>query len=141
MAPELFSEDAKPSTEADMYAFGMVVYEVITGARPYGQRKLLEIPVLTVRGLRPSRPEDPMPVGFGQGTWEFAERCWDENQTQRPSARAALEHFERVAKTSTVVDPGPTIRIRGPAGEATSRLENSSRNFCEYRGSSTAPPL
>jgi len=141
MAPELFSEDAEPSTEADMYAFGIVVYEVITGARPYGQRKLMEIPVLTVHGFRPSRPEDPMPIGFGQGTWEFAERCWDENRTQRPLARAALEHFERVAKTSTIVDPGPTIRIRGLAGGAPSRLENSSRNLCEYRRPSTVSPL
>jgi serine/threonine protein kinase len=140
MAPELFSEDAKPSIKADMYAFGMVVYEVITGARPYGQRKLMEIPVLTVQGLRPSRPEDPMPTGFGQGTWEFAERCWNENQTQRPSARAALGHFTRVAETSTVVDPGPTIRIHEPAAEPPSRLENSSRNLCECRGPRTAPP-
>jgi len=75
MAPVLFSEDAKPSAEADMYAFGMVVYEVITGARPYGQRMLTEIPALTVHGLRPSRPEDPTPIGFGQGTWEFVRRC------------------------------------------------------------------
>ena len=51
MAPVLFSEDAKPSAEADMYAFGMVVYEVITGARPYGQRMLTEteISALTVQ--------------------------------------------------------------------------------------------
>jgi len=138
MAPELFSEDAKPSTEADMYAFGMVVYEVITGARPYGQRKLMEIPALTIHGLKPSRPEDPMPIGFGQGTWEFAERCWDGNRTQRPLARAALEHFERVAKSSTIVDPGPTIRIQ-PTGGAPSRRENSSRNLCEYRRPSTKP--
>ena len=40
--------DAEPSKEVDMYAFGTVVYEVITGAHPYGERKLVEIPVLTV---------------------------------------------------------------------------------------------
>ena len=100
MAPELLSEGAKVSKEADVYAFGMVVYQVIAGAHPW---KVLR---LTIQGSRPSRPEAPAPVGFDQGTWEFAERCWDENPTQRPSARAALGHFERVARTSTVVDPG-----------------------------------
>ena len=139
MAPELFSGDSKPSKEADMYAFGMVVYEVIAGTRPYGKRRLFEIPMLTGQGLRPSRPDDPMPTGFCQGTWEFVERCWDENQTERPSARAALEHFKQVAKISTFVDPGPTIRIDEPAGETPSRLENSSRGLCEYRGPSTHP--
>ena len=140
MAPELFSTDAEPSKEVDMYAFGMVVYEVITGARPYGKRKLMEIPVLTVRGLRPSKPDDPIPAGFGQGTWEFAERCWDEDQTERPSARAALKHFERVAKTSTIVEAGLAIQIREPAGGAASRLEGSSRNLCECHGPSTVSP-
>ena len=96
-----------------MYAFGMVVYEVITGS------------VLM----------DPTPIGFGRGSWEFAERFWDENRRQCPSARAALERSERVAKTSTIVDPGPTIRKpgRGPP-----RLENSCRNLCEKKFSPAA---
>ena len=132
MAPELFSTNAEPSKQADMYAFGMVIYEVITGARPYGKRKLVELRLLTTQGLRPCKPEDPMPIGFGQGTWEFAERCWEENRTKRPSAREALDHFERVARTSTVVGPGLTIRE--PVGEVPPRPENSSRNLCEYRG-------
>ena len=106
MAPELLSEGAKVSKEADMYAFGMTIYQVIAGAQPYGLHKLWEIRRLTILGSRPPRPETPAPTGFGQGTWEFAERCWDGNPTRRPSTRAALEHFELVARTSTVVDAG-----------------------------------
>ena len=140
MAPELISSGAKTSKEADMYAFGMVVYEVIAGTHPYRLRKVWEIPILTIQGSRPSRPEAPVPAGFGQGTWEFAERCWDENPTQRPSARAALEHFERVARISTVVDPGLSIRVQEPVDGPSSRTEGSSRNFCEYHGWSTVPP-
>ena len=124
-----------------MYAFGMVVYEVIMGVRPYGQRKLVELPLLTIKGLRPSRPEGTMPIGFGQGTWEFAEQCWSGDRTQRPTAGAALEHFERVAKTSTVVDPGPAIPIHGPAGEAPFKLDSSSRSFCKRHERSTVFPL
>ena len=116
MAPELHSEGAKLSKEADMYAFGMLVYEVIAGAQPYRLHKVWEIPMLTVQGWRPPKPEAPVPAGFGQGTWEFAERCWDGNPTWRPSARAALKHFGRVVKISMVVDPGTAIRIQEPAG-------------------------
>ena len=116
MAPELLSGSSGVSKEADMYAFGMMVYEVIAGAKPHRLRKVWEITTLTLQGWRPPRPEAPMPAGFGQGTWEFTERCWDGDPTQRPSARAALEHFERVARLSTVVDPGPAIRFQEPAG-------------------------
>ena len=108
MAPEMCSEGVKPSLETDMYAFGMVVYEVITGADPFG-RRTIELPMYTIRGGRPQRPEDPVAAGFGQGTWEFVEECWDENWERRPTARETLEHFEHVAKTSMVVDPGRTI--------------------------------
>ncbi|KAF9642474.1 kinase-like protein, partial [Thelephora ganbajun] len=129
MAPELFSEGAKTSKETDMYAFGMVVYEVITGVRLYRDRRPFELPLLTTRGLRPPRPEDLETVGFGEGTWEFTEKCWNEDGRRRPTARGAAEHFERVARTSTVVDPGPTIPIHEPAGEAHSRLRNSSKGL------------
>ena len=134
MAPELFARGAKPSKEADMYAFGMVVYEVVTGARPFGQRRAIELPVLATKGIRPNRPEDPVAVGFGRGTWEFAEKCWDAKWEQRPTAREAVEHFGRVARTSTVVNPGPTIP------EVPSGLDGSPQSHCECRGSSIVSP-
>ena len=118
MAPELYSDGAKVSKEADMCAFGIVVYEVIAGVQHYRLRKVWEIPLLTIQGSRPPKPQAPVPAGFGQGTWEFAERCWDKNPTRRPSARAALDHFERIARFSTVVDPGPSIRTEAPVGES-----------------------
>ena len=124
MAPELLLPGDRVSKEADMYAFGMVVYEVIAGVRPYGLYEAREIQTLTIQGWRPPRPNAPMPAGFGQGTWEFVERCWDGNSIQRPSARAALEHFERVTRTSTVVDPSPALRVQ----------EGASKSHCKCHG-------
>lgn len=141
MAPELFSASAKPSKEADMYAFGMLVYEVVTGARPFGKRRVVELLLPTIEGTRPNRPEDPIAVGFGQGTWEFTERCWDGNWGQRPTAREALEHFKRVAKVSKVVDPGPTIPGYGTADEAPSRPESGSQSYGEFHGPDTVSLL
>ena len=133
MAPELFPEDARLSKEADMYAFGMVVYEAITGAHPFGRRRVEELFLLTTRGIRPNKPEDPIAIGFGEGTWEFAERCWDRDWGRRPTAREALEHFKRVAKTSTVVDPGSTIPVNEVAG--------SPESYCECHALYTVSPL
>jgi serine/threonine protein kinase len=141
MAPELFPEGAKSSKEADMYAFGMVVYEVVTGARPFGCHRIGELFLLTTRGVRPNRPEDPAAIGFGEGTWEFIERCWDRNWGRRPTAREALEHFKHVAKTSTIVEPGSLISAHGTANETSSGTVGSTRSFCECRGPSTASPL
>jgi serine/threonine protein kinase len=115
MAPELFYEGAELSKEADIYAFGITVYEVITEARPFGRRRMdLPFPP-TIRGIRPYKPEDPIAIGFGEGTWEFVERCWDGNWERRPTAREALMHFKCVARTSTTVDPGPLVPLRGAA--------------------------
>jgi len=140
MAPELFAASANPSNEADMYAFGMVVYEVVTGARPFGQRRAVELLLPTIEGIRPDRPENPVAVGFGQGTWELAEKCWDAEWGRRPTAKEALEHFKCVAKTSKVVGPGPTIPVHGTTGEAPSRLESSSQSYGEFHGPSTVSP-
>lgn len=129
MAPELFSENAEASKEADMYAFGMVVYEVITGSLPFAHHKVVELPVLTLKGSRPPKPEDLGAIGFGQGTWEFVERCWDKNPEQRPTAREALEHFKSVVKTSTNVDPGSKM----PVHKQSPGLERSSKDLCERR--------
>ena len=118
MAPELFSQGTRASKQADIYAFGIVVYEVITGTYPFDAATSLQ-------GSRPPRPEDPVGVGFGQGTWEFVERCWDEDPGQRPTAREALEHFEYISRNSRKVDPGPMM----PVSESVRcRSEGSSEN-------------
>lgn len=126
IAPELFLEGAQASKEADMYAFGMVIYEVITGTRPFGSRRLVELHMLTLLGSRPPIPDDPLAIGFGEGTCELAEACWDRDPEQRPTARQALEHFRSAVKTSSVVGAGPKILLHEPTY---SKPEDSSKNL------------
>ena len=133
MAPELFQKSAKPSQEADIYAFGMVVYEVVTGTRPFKRHKMVELPVLTTQGSRPTKPEDPVAVGFGSGTWEFIEKCWDQSCEERPTAGAAVEHFERVAATSRDVDPGPVLRLDAVDDGTFPMADDSLKSICECR--------
>ena len=70
--PELFFEDAKSSKEADVYTFGIVIHEVITGA----QHRMSEFLLPVMGGLRSNRLNGPVAIGSGRG---FAERCCDRN--------------------------------------------------------------
>ena len=135
-APELLSEDAGTSKEADIYAFGVLVYEVITGSRTFEHHRVFDLPRLTTQGSRPPRPEDPVAMGFDQGTWDFVEKCWDKNPELRPSATEALDHFRRAAMTSTDVGPGRTVPIHEPPYPES---ESSSINLCECNGPAVFP--
>lgn len=125
MAPELFQQDAKCTTEADMFAFGTAVYEVVTGAQVFGGRRKVRAPLSPSARRKPERPSDPAAGGFGQGTWEFMEGCWEENPGRRPTAGEAVKHFERVAETSKPVDRSPAPLIQRTDSETDSELDDS----------------
>lgn len=131
MAPELYLAGAKPTKEADIYSFGILVYEVITGSHPFRQQRPAELQMLTTSGVRPMRIEGPANTGFGQGTWELIENCWDASPQQRPLAKEVLVHFERVAATSTIVNPSPSLWARRVDDEEFSRPDSNSVGFCE----------
>ena len=140
MAPELFHEDAKRSEETDIYAFAIIVYEVVTGIRTDGRYRIRGLPTLITPDLRPIKPEDPVAIGFGSGTWEFIEKCWDGNCESRPTAGGAAEHFEWIAATSTDIDPGPipwahSVGDEAPSQRATARRTSVSvdcHRFCGF---------
>lgn len=114
-APELFLEGARHGKETDIYAFGVVVYQVIIGAHSSPSPWAVGLP----------RPEDPAACGFGQGTWEFVEKCCDKDHRKRPTVEEALEHFERVSVPPILFDPTPKPHSQGLCSES-SRLNISS---------------
>lgn len=124
MAPELFFEGAKSSKEVDVYAFGIVIHEVITGARHRVSEFLLPV----IGGPGSNRLNRPVAIGSGRGTWGFAERCCDESFERRPTARDALEYFKHVAKNSTIVGPGLIV----PAHGTTDEFDTDSGEYCEF---------
>ena len=135
MAPELWN--GKHTKEADIYAFGMVVYEVVTGIYAFGQRRSAQRRSSSSTRRRPDKPEDPAASGFGDGTWEFIERCWDEDPKNRPPASGALKHFKRVAATSRVVGPS-SIPPAQPA-DSESFFYNSEKYSEYHHGSGITP--
>lgn len=111
MAPELLLPtelglySSRLSKQTDIYAFGMVVYEVLVGHTPLsgGGRGMAETTILIEEGKRPSKPRKADDIGFGEGTWELVQRCWHKDQDKRPTVKDIRQHFEHVAGTSAVV--------------------------------------
>ena len=96
MAPELIlalvdEEESSPplSTYSDVYAFGAVCLEVVSGQLPFPHRKNDEAVLIdTMRGGRPCRSEMrgvALTAEDEEAFWRMLERCWDDTRTRRPT--------------------------------------------------------
>jgi len=102
MAPELlYSEKfgldkAAPSKEADVYALGMTVYQVLTGKWPFHPRREMEIIHVVISGERPSKPENAEEIGMTDVIWDLLGECWREDRTKRPTISEILDRFRDI---------------------------------------------
>ncbi|KZO99047.1 kinase-like protein, partial [Calocera viscosa TUFC12733] len=78
----------------DVYAFGMVIYEIYTGWKPFCHiRNAVRIPISIAGGERPPRPgpeSDAAKRGLGDAMWDIALHCWSGNWKERPSAQELI---------------------------------------------------
>ncbi|KAF9789236.1 kinase-like domain-containing protein [Thelephora terrestris] len=99
MAPELLVpqkfglENGVPSKEADIYALGMTVYQVLTGKSPFFPTKGLNIFFPIVSGARPSKPENAEGIGMTEDIWSLLQETWREDRTTRPDISKILWTF------------------------------------------------
>lgn len=88
-APELFEvpEDeeslAPPKSASDIYSFGCIMLQVLTGRPPYADvRSDHQVTVLILKGKKPTRPSSPHDA---DAFWDFIQKCWSD-AGRRPSA-------------------------------------------------------
>ncbi|KAF5831320.1 kinase-like domain-containing protein [Dunaliella salina] len=98
VAPEALICNRKVTSSVDVYAFGILLWEMYTGARPYGSMKQQQIvEEVVMRGLRPR-----FPPGTPRGYAELAQACWSGAATSRPS----FEEVERSNRSGSARSGG-----------------------------------
>lgn len=81
--PEKFGlTDTKPTKGSDIYALGILMYEVICGHRPYQGLNLWAAAVKFQKEEFPPRPD----TGFTDSLWKTLEGCWQCRREMRPNA-------------------------------------------------------
>ncbi|KAF8926274.1 hypothetical protein BGZ47_002827, partial [Haplosporangium gracile] len=102
MAPELFSDKPKYSSKSDMYALGMVMWEMAANCTvPFqGQPTNYMVPNFVKDGGREVLPDDT-PAHYR----ELVEHCWHQDPASRPDAsKVALMVHDKPTEEGRAVD-------------------------------------
>eukprot|EP01113_Clastostelium_recurvatum_P047392 TRINITY_DN8442_c2_g2_i1.p1 TRINITY_DN8442_c2_g2~~TRINITY_DN8442_c2_g2_i1.p1 ORF type:complete len:330 (+),score=61.92 TRINITY_DN8442_c2_g2_i1:147-1136(+) len=88
MAPEAFT--TKYDKRVDYFSFGLVLWEMITQKRPFGDISNFLIPVEVMKGVRP-----PFPPNFPPELQNLITSLWAADPAARPDFAVALAVLER----------------------------------------------
>ncbi|KAH7310224.1 kinase-like domain-containing protein [Rhizoctonia solani] len=98
-APEIVEGKTQLSSEADIYALGMTILEIITGSVPYARLRDVAVFNKVTNKIHPDRPLEQLPIGneFANPIWSLLTSCWNYDPVARPNAITV--HTEIVGAT------------------------------------------
>ena len=116
MSPELFAPDkpglgpSRRTKNSDCYAFGMVIYEVLSGEIPFSSYVDYVVILKVAAGERPELPQGLEGVWFTDDIWSVLEHCWEPVPGNRPSIPEILRALKRwtplsLAQSRASADP------------------------------------
>jgi hypothetical protein len=107
MAPEQ-ARGKRSDHRSDLFAFGAVLYEMVTGRRAFRGGSALE----TMSAVLREEPEWPAPsLPVTDGLLRVARRCLEKEPSRRfPGARALVAHVEAVGEGAL---PSPAVAAKG----------------------------
>eukprot|EP00045_Choanoeca_perplexa_P016126 m.213516 g.213516 ORF g.213516 m.213516 type:complete len:530 (+) comp17177_c0_seq2:1882-3471(+) len=96
MSPELLRmEHCTPTKESDVYAFGIVLFELITRQVPFAEVDYETAIASIIQASPPFRPTIPSYINAPAALVTLMHECWDEDFEARPSFMAIGEKFDR----------------------------------------------
>jgi len=87
IAPEIFQKKHY-SEKADVYSFGIILWELLTREMPYGPVESFSVPLLVLKGERPAIPRDTTKQWRG-----LIVKCWHHKPIRRPSFEEITRHL------------------------------------------------
>ncbi len=105
MAPELLDPDIDEyeyTPQTDMFAFAMVLYELLSHQTPFQGQKEAQISGKIQKGNRPILP-DNTPVAYVN----LVGRCWAQESKQRPDANAAIGELNNLKQIESTKKQTP----------------------------------
>ncbi|CAL8296465.1 unnamed protein product [Boreogadus saida] len=116
--PEAFDLSYKPVRSYDVYSYGIVIWSVFTGKKPYSGAMTSLVHLRVPLGDRP--PTDEVDHSQADGLGDLVtlmERCWDHEPDKRPSFGDCLE-------VTAVVVPRDEGAIRRAVDQVLSKLDS-----------------
>ena len=125
--------EALPTPQADIYAFGMVIFQVcernrgyhlvyvyfpqvLTGQTPFRNTPDSAIAYHVCRGTRPSKPENASAIGFSDSVWGLTQQCWVGEKGSRPKVGEVVTLLgEAAAKWDVLTPPSPHVENVAPS--------------------------
>src|ERR1044072_6259718 len=93
VAPEIF-QGQKYTTSSDIYSFGMIMWELMTGRMPFwDQNNDLGLIIKICKDFRP-----PIIKNIPEGYAELMKKCWDPDSNKRPTAFVIIENLTDIMR-------------------------------------------
>jgi serine/threonine protein kinase len=85
-APERITSRSitSPTEKGDVWSFGSLCVEVLTGEDPYNSHQDFYVPVLLSQGTPPADRGSTV-VDISPKMWDVLQSCWQTEPTERPS--------------------------------------------------------
>jgi len=112
LAPEQLKGTTQPDRRSDLYSAGAILYEHLTGQKPFGAKRRLA-PVLTDSEGEPAPPSQ-LQAGLNRKWDEILHRALERDPAHRyQSADEFLDAIARLERNTTADLPLPRIRTLG----------------------------
>ncbi|PKK65342.1 kinase-like protein [Rhizophagus irregularis] len=91
IAPEIF-QGHKYTTASDIYSFGMIMWEFMTGRRPFWDQNYdIDLIISICEGLRP-----PITTIIPKDYINLMKKCWHSDPNKRPTASSILKELDYI---------------------------------------------